>query len=166
MRDLARKDKLVEAAGDAYGETLSLDVLDVCSEESIKQCIDGIKDRHVDVLSKRTFPQHAVPLTAGLNLNRHQLHPLSFLCFLLQKVSNAGIGIVGPVECISIEEMKRVFETNVFGTIRVIKEVMADMKRRRGGHIIVISSVMGLQSEQAEGRSQGRNNRRFSVMDG
>lgn len=52
MRDLKRKDKLVEAAGDAYGKTLSLAVLDVCSDESVKQCIDGIKDRHVDVLSK------------------------------------------------------------------------------------------------------------------
>lgn len=51
MRDLKRKDKLVEAAGDAYGKTLSLAVLDVCSDESVKQCINGIKDRHVDVLS-------------------------------------------------------------------------------------------------------------------
>lgn len=51
MRDLKRKDKLVEAAGDAYGKTLSLAVLDVCNDESVKQCINGIKDRHVDVLS-------------------------------------------------------------------------------------------------------------------
>ncbi|XP_036804698.1 retinol dehydrogenase 8-like isoform X2 [Oncorhynchus mykiss] len=51
MRDLKRKDKLVEAAGDAYGKSLSLAVLDVCTDESVKQCIDGIKDRHVDVLS-------------------------------------------------------------------------------------------------------------------
>lgn len=51
MRDLKRKDKLLEAAGDTYGKTLSLAVLDVCSDESVKQCINGIKDRHVDVLS-------------------------------------------------------------------------------------------------------------------
>lgn len=52
MRDLKRKDKLLEAAGDAYEKTLSLAVLDVCSDESVKRCIDGIKDRHVDVLSE------------------------------------------------------------------------------------------------------------------
>lgn len=52
------------------------------------------------------------------------------------------------MESIPIEEMKKVFETNVFGVIRMIKEVMPDMKRRRGGHIIVVSSVMGLQGEQ------------------
>ena len=60
-------------------------------------------------------------------------------------VNNAGIGLVGPLESIPMEEMKKVFETNFFGVIRMIKEVMPDMKKRRGGHIIVVSSVMGLQ---------------------
>ncbi|KAG7279539.1 hypothetical protein CRUP_034640 [Coryphaenoides rupestris] len=110
MRDLKRKEKLLEAAGEAYGKTLSLAVLDVCSDDSVKQCIGGIKDRHVDIL-----------------------------------INNAGIGLVGPLESISVDEMKQVFETNFFGVIRMIKEVMPDMKRRRGGHIIVVSSVMGLQ---------------------
>lgn len=52
---------------------------------------------------------------------------------------------MGPVESIPIEEMKKVFDTNFFGVIRMIKEVMPDMKKRKGGHIIVVSSVMGLQ---------------------
>lgn len=79
--------------------------------------------------------------------------------FSSEKVNNAGIGIVGPVESITLEEMKTVFETNLFGVIRVIKEVMPDMKKRRAGHIIVISSVLGVQSEQrqcCEGRSEKR----------
>ncbi|KAJ8384672.1 hypothetical protein AAFF_G00200040 [Aldrovandia affinis] len=110
MRDLKRKDKLVQAAGDTYGKMLTLQTLDVCSDESVKQCISSIKDRRVDVL-----------------------------------INNAGIGLVGPVESISMDEMKKVFETNFFGVVRMIKEVMPDMKKRRGGHILVISSVMGLQ---------------------
>lgn len=52
MRDLKKKDKLVEAAGDAYGKTLTLLPLDVCSDESVKQCISSVKDRHIDILSK------------------------------------------------------------------------------------------------------------------
>ncbi|CAM4459823.1 unnamed protein product [Leuciscus chuanchicus] len=110
MRDLKRKDKLVEAAGDAYGRTLSLLSLDVCSDESVKQCVDSVKDRHIDIL-----------------------------------INNAGVGLVGPVEGLSMEDMTKVFETNFYGAVRMIKEVMPDMKRRRSGHIIVISSVMGLQ---------------------
>lgn len=62
------------------------------------------------------------------------------------------------MESIPIEDMKKVFETNFFGVIRMIKEVMPDMKKRRGGHIIVVSSVMGLQGQQratSEGRDGG-----------
>ncbi|NWX41407.1 RDH8 dehydrogenase, partial [Steatornis caripensis] len=60
-------------------------------------------------------------------------------------VNNAGVGHVGPVESISIEEMKGVFETNFFGAVRMIKAVLPGMKRRQSGHIVVVSSVMGLQ---------------------
>lgn len=63
-------------------------------------------------------------------------------------MNNAGIGLVGPIESIPIDEMKKVFETNFFGVIRMIKEVMPDMKRRRGGRILVVSSVMGLQGQR------------------
>ncbi|XP_031431609.1 retinol dehydrogenase 8a isoform X2 [Clupea harengus] len=110
MRDLKKKDKLVEAAGDAYGQTLTLQPLDVCSDESVKQCVNSVKDRHIDIL-----------------------------------INNAGIGLLGPIESISMEEMKKVFETNFFGMVRMIKEVIPDMKKRRSGHIVVMSSVMGLQ---------------------
>uniref|UniRef100_A0ACB8EUP9 Uncharacterized protein n=1 Tax=Sphaerodactylus townsendi TaxID=933632 RepID=A0ACB8EUP9_9SAUR len=60
-------------------------------------------------------------------------------------VNNAGVGLIGPIECQSMEEMKAIMETNFFGVVRMIKEVLPDMKKRRSGHILVISSVMGLQ---------------------
>ncbi|NWH68396.1 RDH8 dehydrogenase, partial [Geococcyx californianus] len=54
-------------------------------------------------------------------------------------VNNAGVGHVGPVESISVEDMKRIFETNFFGVVRMIKAVLPDMKSRQSGHIVVIS---------------------------
>ncbi|CAM5072363.1 unnamed protein product, partial [Eretmochelys imbricata] len=36
-------------------------------------------------------------------------------------VNNAGVGLIGPIESISIAEMKRVFETNFFGAVRMVQ---------------------------------------------
>ncbi|XP_061567678.1 retinol dehydrogenase 8 [Cololabis saira] len=60
-------------------------------------------------------------------------------------VSNAGVGMIGPLECQSISDMKDLFDTNFFGLVRLVKELLPDMKQRQSGHIVVMSSVMGLQ---------------------
>ncbi|XP_044138741.1 retinol dehydrogenase 8 [Bufo gargarizans] len=60
-------------------------------------------------------------------------------------VNNAGVGQAGPLESISMDDMRKVFETNFFGVVHLIKELLPAMKKRRSGHIVVISSVMGLQ---------------------
>jgi NAD(P)-dependent dehydrogenase (short-subunit alcohol dehydrogenase family) len=48
---------------------------------------------------------------------------------------------MGAVEDISIDEFKSQFETNLFGIIRVTKEVLPIMRNQRAGNIINISSV-------------------------
>ncbi|KAG8542860.1 hypothetical protein GDO81_025969 [Engystomops pustulosus] len=60
-------------------------------------------------------------------------------------VNNAGVGQVGPLESISMGDMRKIFETNFFGVVHLVKEFLPSMKKRRSGHIVVISSVMGLQ---------------------
>ncbi|XP_043098480.1 retinol dehydrogenase 8 [Puntigrus tetrazona] len=60
-------------------------------------------------------------------------------------ISNAGKGIIGPIECQTIDEMKSVMDTNFFGLVRILKEILPDMKKRKSGHIVVISSVIGIQ---------------------
>ncbi|XP_067829120.1 retinol dehydrogenase 8-like [Heptranchias perlo] len=110
MRNLSRKGKLEEAAGDTLNKTLHIKQLDVCSEESVTECLNSIQDGRVDVL-----------------------------------VNNAGVGKIGPIESLSIQEMKSIFETNFFGVVRMVKAVLPDMKRRKSGHIVMMSSVMGLQ---------------------
>jgi len=58
-------------------------------------------------------------------------------------VNNAGYGLMGSVEDSSLDEIKAQFETNFFGAIRVIKEVIPIMRKQRTGTIVNVSSVAG-----------------------
>ena len=58
-------------------------------------------------------------------------------------VNNAGYDVMGAVEDISFDDFKSQFETNLFGVIRVTKEVLPIMRNQREGNIINISSVGG-----------------------
>lgn len=56
-------------------------------------------------------------------------------------ISNAGNGIAGSVEDTNIEEVHYQFETNFFGSIKVIKNCLPYFRKARFGKIIAISSV-------------------------
>lgn len=58
-------------------------------------------------------------------------------------INNAGAGITGPIEEIPNEEIKRNFETNLFGPINVIKAVLPQMRKQNTGLIINITSIAG-----------------------
>ena len=58
-------------------------------------------------------------------------------------VNNAGYGLIGSIEDMSIEELKAQYETNVFGVFRVTKAVLPYMRKQHDGSIINISSIAG-----------------------
>ena len=55
----------------------------------------------------------------------------------------AGFGIAGPIEETSDEEAQALFETNLFGTLRVCREVLAIMRGQGHGTIVNVSSIGG-----------------------
>lgn len=58
-------------------------------------------------------------------------------------VNNAGFGLFGALEDLLIEDIKKQFETNVFGAIRTIQQVLPVMRNQRSGVILNISSLSG-----------------------
>src|SRR5262245_150429 len=58
-------------------------------------------------------------------------------------VNNAGYGSEGPVEEVPMEEVRRQFETNVFGLARMCQLVLPGMRRQGHGRIVNLSSMGG-----------------------
>ena len=58
-------------------------------------------------------------------------------------VNNAGWGLWGSVEDVSVDEFKTQFETNFFSVIRMIQEVAPIMRKQNHGNIVNVSSVAG-----------------------
>ena len=59
-------------------------------------------------------------------------------------VNNAGFGISGAVEFTNTEEVTRLFDVNFFGTVRVVRAVLSQMRQQGSGRIVNISSVAAI----------------------
>ncbi len=59
-------------------------------------------------------------------------------------VNNAGFGVEGPIETVPLGEVRRMFETNVFGSARMIQAVVPGMRERGSGAIVNVTSTAGI----------------------
>jgi NAD(P)-dependent dehydrogenase (short-subunit alcohol dehydrogenase family) len=59
-------------------------------------------------------------------------------------VNNAGYGLFGALEELEDEQLRRQFETNVFGPVNVIRAALPQLRRQGSGHIVQISSLEGV----------------------
>lgn len=58
-------------------------------------------------------------------------------------VNSAGLAYIAAMEEISLAHLRHQFETNFFGAVRVIQRVLPEMRERRRGRIVNMSSVAG-----------------------
>ncbi|XP_063819635.1 17-beta-hydroxysteroid dehydrogenase type 1 [Pseudophryne corroboree] len=108
---------------------------DLSNKEHLLECV---RDCHVDtfdILQMDVTDQQSVLAT----IEKIKEQRVDIL------VCNAGIGLMGPLECHTYDTMKKVFDVNLFGTISTIQAFLPGMKQRRSGRIIISSSVGGLQ---------------------
>jgi NAD(P)-dependent dehydrogenase (short-subunit alcohol dehydrogenase family) len=59
-------------------------------------------------------------------------------------VNNAGYGVTGAIEEVSEDEFMPMFDTNVFGLMRVTRAFLPHLRKQRSGHILNLSSIGGL----------------------
>lgn len=58
-------------------------------------------------------------------------------------INNAGVSYAGPIEAFSIEQVQRIFDTNVFGAMRVNRAAIPQMRAQHSGLLLQIGSVTG-----------------------
>ena len=58
-------------------------------------------------------------------------------------VNNAGIASSAAVELMPMEEIRALFETNVFGAVRMMQAVLPSLRERRAGAIVNVTSIAG-----------------------
>jgi NAD(P)-dependent dehydrogenase (short-subunit alcohol dehydrogenase family) len=66
-------------------------------------------------------------------------------------VNNAGVEMRSSIEDASDEDVRRQFDTNVFGPLRAIRAVLPSMRERRTGTIVNVSSIAGIVSRPFAG---------------
>jgi short-subunit dehydrogenase len=70
-------------------------------------------------------------------------------------VNNAGYGVAGAIEEVSEDELRPMYETNVFGLLRVTRTFLPQFRKQKSGHILNMSSIGGLTAGPGWGLYQG-----------
>ena len=107
---------------------------------------DTSKRKNIDEIAKSESLQIKV---IELDVDKKESIKSAIKDILTQKgridvlVNNAGYGLFGCLEDISIEELKAQFETNFFGIVSLIQEIAPIMRRQGSGTIVNVSSIAG-----------------------
>ena len=107
---------------------------DLGKDEKIKQIIEK-EDLSIEILELDVDSEESV--NRALKTVSEKKGRIDVL------VNNAGYGMWGTVEDVSIDEFKKQFETNFFSIIRLIQKVAPIMRKQSSGNIVNISSVAG-----------------------
>jgi NAD(P)-dependent dehydrogenase (short-subunit alcohol dehydrogenase family) len=119
----------------ADGHTVYATMRDLATADDLTRDVEPgrIEVRPLDLLERSAMG----PLLAGIVDAEGHLDAV---------INNAGYGVIGGVEQVSLEVARTSFETNVWGTMALVQETLPIMRRQRHGHLVLVSScfVAGL----------------------
>ncbi len=104
---------------------------------SRKDRLEAVKNKNLEILQLNVTNENSVKNAVNQIIEKEGRIDVL--------VNNAGYGLRGTIEEVTIEEIRQQYETNFLGVIRVIQEILPHMRKQRSGHIINISSVGGVR---------------------
>jgi NADP-dependent 3-hydroxy acid dehydrogenase YdfG len=105
--------------------------------EQLKEMSDRYPDRVTTIALDVTNPQ-SIQQAVEAALNAY--NRIDVL------VNNAGYGTVGAIEEVNDDDIRRQFDTNLFGAINVTRAILPTLREQRSGHILNISSANGISA--------------------
>jgi NADP-dependent 3-hydroxy acid dehydrogenase YdfG len=80
-------------------------------------------------------------------------------------VNNAGIELRSSIEDASDADVQRQFDTNVFGSLRMMRAVLPQMRARKRGTIVNLSSIAGIVARPFGGSTRPRSTRSKAISE-
>jgi NADP-dependent 3-hydroxy acid dehydrogenase YdfG len=107
------------------------------SEERLNAAAESVRALGVEVLALPLDVTDESAVIQAFTTITEKLGPVDIL------VNNAGVGFSTDLSSCSLEDYRAIFETNVTGVFLCSRAVLPEMKSRKSGHIINVSSVVG-----------------------
>jgi NAD(P)-dependent dehydrogenase (short-subunit alcohol dehydrogenase family) len=133
--------QLVTTALDAGKNVLAADL----KGEALPASEEGVRSR------LRTMTLDVTDAGAGREAVRYALSSFGTLDVL---INGAGYRSVGSIEDMPENEFRRNIETNLFGTVNMVRAALPVLRPQRSGHIVNVSSIGGRRSQAGLGAYQ------------
>lgn len=149
---LAGKTALITGASTGIGRALALELAregaDVAVAARRLELLEKLS-RDIEGLGRKSIPLRCDvtredEVIAAVAATRSRFGAVDLV------VANAGFGVVGPVEQLSLDDFRRQFETNVFGVLHTVKAALPELERTHG-RLVLIGSVSGHVTVPATG---------------
>ncbi len=135
---------LITGASSGVGEALAIEY----ARNRADLILAARREDRLKALSEKLTKQGARVVLSGCDVTKDD--DLSRVVSLAQStlgkidivIANAGFGVKGPLEKITLSDYRRQFDTNVFGVLRTIYATLDPLKQSRG-RLVIIGSVLG-----------------------
>lgn len=104
--------------------------------ERLQNLAEELRGRGVEVISVACDVTREGDLERAFDIVRQAFGGVDVV------VANAGFGVAGSFEKLSLEDFRRQFETNVFGLLRTVQAGLEDLKKSHG-RLVLVGSVSG-----------------------
>lgn len=141
--DMGKKILITGASG-GFGK-LMIDALSARGH-SIAASMRGVSGKNkaaAEALKQKSIPVVELDVTDDESVRRGVADATKAIGGIDVVINNAGVGVLGLQEMFTAEDWKRLFDINVFGVQRVNRAVLPEMRAKKSGLLVHVSSLLG-----------------------